>query len=150
MIDTNFNITIKCSTGELVTATWNYSKDHDNSNTWKIEHIDLTLTRNEISYRQRTSIKYNMTISIVPSNAATEGSWECSYSMQLCRPQNYLYHPWKKAHNYEEYGYLISEILLEGKWIWAYSSQTYNISCRKTNGKFKHNIHLVNLKCVVL
>ena len=148
MIDTNFNITVQCNTGELVTATWNYSKDHDNSNMWKIEHIDLPSNSSIVTLSMQTDdyantnwhVKYDITISTMHSNgAATEGSWECSYSMQSC---DLLYetvsdHGWTKAYNYEKYGYLISEILLEGKWIRLDSYETYNISCRKTNGKSK-------------
>ena len=143
MIDTNFNITIECNTGELVTATWSYSKDCDNCDTWKIEHINspsnswiVTLTRNKIlrSSEKRTG-KYNMTISTVPFSAATEGSWECSYSMQPCE-----FTIMKKAHNYEKYGYLISEIILEWKGKSPYINKAYNISCRKTNGKFKQKL----------
>jgi hypothetical protein len=169
VIDTNFNITIECTTGELVTATWNYSKDHANSNVWKIEHIDspsnswiVTLTRNEIR-SEDLRIKYNITISTVPSNADTEGSWECSYCVQSCKQRlhdclhslrsggltmPYL-HPWKKAHNYEKYGYLFSEILLERKGVWAYSEQTFNISCRKTNGKSKQELKF-NMLCIII
>ena len=154
MIDTNFNITIECNTGELVTATWNYSQDHDNSNMWKIEHIDLPSNSWIVTLSMQTDdndddammmtdddyVKYDITISTMHSNgAATEGSWGCSYSMQSCnlRSETDSDHEWTKVYNYEKYGYLISEMLLKGKWIWLDSYQTYNISCRKTNGKSK-------------
>jgi hypothetical protein len=133
---------------------------------WKIEHIDLpsnswivTLTRNEIRSKDR-GIKYNITISTVPSNAATEGSWECSYSVQSCKQRLHdclhslrsgglIMPKWKKAHNYEKYGYLLSEILLERKGVWAYSKQTCNISCRKTNGKSKQELKF-NMLCIII
>ena len=149
MIDTKFNITIKYHThdGELVTAKWNYdNKDCNNCDTCKIEHIDsllnfwiVTLSPTDYVYgRIKWCVKYDMTIcTSIPSNGAATGrSWECSYSMESYSQM----HGWTKAYIYKQHGCLIFGILLKRKWGRNDLYRTYNISCRKTNGKSKQKL----------
>ncbi len=118
--------TINCKSWTLGGCEKKRDTVQQGNRSWNVTY-SLDIQKLRISFKLITS-----------KGAATGGSWKCKYGIFIY-DQYEWYHraEWKRAHRYENNGYLYHEILFKFQWTrYCQSKWSWKIECEETYSKF--------------